>query len=113
MRALETALTRHTELSADRVCLSGGSHGGFLVTSLIGQQPDMFRACATRNPVTNLLTLEATSDIPDWALVETMGRSAYRYVELRLKMYASQRNANTTTSFTIVTIASNLSTLLA
>ena len=53
-----------------KVCVFGGSHGGFLTTHLIGQHPDMFYAATTRNPVTNVAVMTALTDIPDWCYVE-------------------------------------------
>lgn len=36
------------------VVLYGGSHGGYLITKLVAQYPDYYRAAAIRNPVTSL-----------------------------------------------------------
>uniref|UniRef100_A0A7S0SJ49 Peptidase S9 prolyl oligopeptidase catalytic domain-containing protein n=1 Tax=Mantoniella antarctica TaxID=81844 RepID=A0A7S0SJ49_9CHLO len=59
------------------MCVVGGSHGGFLGAHLIGQAPDMFRCAVLRNPVTDIASMVALTDIPDWCFVETVGREAY------------------------------------
>ncbi|XP_014770020.1 acylamino-acid-releasing enzyme isoform X1 [Octopus bimaculoides] len=57
-------------INENHVTVIGGSHGGFITLHLIGQYPDFYKAAVCRNPVTSLLTIFGSSDIPDWAFVE-------------------------------------------
>lgn len=60
-------------LDSQRICVAGGSHGGFLTGHLLGQYPSLFRAGALRNPVTNVPSMAMVSDITDWCVVEACG----------------------------------------
>nr|DAD19714.1 TPA_asm: hypothetical protein HUJ06_021177 [Nelumbo nucifera] len=62
-----------------KIAVLGGSHGGFLTTHLIGQEPDRFAAAAARNPVCNLALMTGTTDIPDWCFVEACGTEGKNY----------------------------------
>ncbi|CAG9786385.1 unnamed protein product, partial [Diatraea saccharalis] len=63
--ATEEALNKYP-LDRNRVTLTGGSHGGFLVTHLSGQYPDLYKAVVTRNPVTDVASMYNSTDIADW-----------------------------------------------
>ncbi|XP_071611672.1 acylamino-acid-releasing enzyme-like isoform X2 [Heliangelus exortis] len=57
----------HSEpLDPHRLALLAGSHGAFIALHLLTREPERYRACALRSPVSNLPALLGTSDIPDW-----------------------------------------------
>ncbi|CAF1347281.1 unnamed protein product [Adineta steineri] len=61
---------KYTEPSRP-VVLIGGSHAGVIIGRLIGEYPDEYAVAVLRNPVTDLLHVYATSDIPDWAIAQS------------------------------------------
>ncbi|XP_057327094.1 acylamino-acid-releasing enzyme-like isoform X1 [Microplitis mediator] len=63
--ATKQALNKYPWLDPQRVGLSGGSHGGFLVAHLSGQYNDMYKAVVARNPVIDVAAMFTISDIPD------------------------------------------------
>ena len=67
-------------LDAGRVAAYGGSHGGFLVTHLSAQHPDLVRAVVARNPVCDVAGMLEGTDIPDWNHVESGERYEPRLV---------------------------------
>lgn len=75
--ATHKALEANPRLDPRRVSVCGGSHGGFLACHLIAKEPDLFKAAVMRNPVTNLLSMRSTTDIPDWVSVEAFAEVRY------------------------------------
>ncbi|KAF9426656.1 hypothetical protein BGZ94_006212 [Podila epigama] len=63
-KAVRDFIVAEGRVDADRVCMTGGSHGGFIVGHLL--RDPSFKACVMRNPVTDIPALTAVSDIGEW-----------------------------------------------
>ena len=74
--ALESGMKKMDIDDALPKAIFGGSHRGFLGAHLVGQHADLFKAAILRNPVTNLVSMASTTDIPDWCCVEAFGKPA-------------------------------------
>jgi len=63
------------EVDNNRIALIGGSHGGFLATSLVAlNNLDIkFKVCVAINPVVDIATNVGMTDIPDWCWTEAIG----------------------------------------
>jgi len=54
--------------------LCGGSHGGFIAAHLSAQHAgEAWAGVVLRNPVVNIASMVAVTDIPDWCWVEALG----------------------------------------
>ncbi len=76
VHAVETVVSAGW-VDGTRVGICGGSHGGFLAAHCVGQYPEIFKAAAMRNPVTNIATMTTATDISDWCFVEALGCGYY------------------------------------
>lgn len=62
MAVVDTALERYPAIDPDRLCVTGGSYGGFMTNWIIGHT-DRFVAAASQRSIANWVTFWGTSDI--------------------------------------------------
>jgi len=63
LATIDHALDRFTFCDRDRVAMLGGSYGGYMATWLAGNHEGRFRAFCSERGVSNLLSMEWSSDI--------------------------------------------------
>ncbi|KAF9933316.1 hypothetical protein BGZ67_004335 [Mortierella alpina] len=68
-QAVRDYLISRGDVDAERICLTGGSHGGFIVTHLL--KDTSYKAAVVRNPVTDIPALTSVSDIGEWGYAVT------------------------------------------
>ncbi|XP_043258175.1 acylamino-acid-releasing enzyme-like [Colletes gigas] len=92
--ATKEALRKYPWLNPEKVGLVGGSHGGFLVTHLSAQYPDLYKVVVARNPVIDIAAMFTISDIPDWCAAvvnypfdESTPMAESDQVEMLVKMF--------------------------
>ncbi len=62
MAVVDAALERYPALDPDRLCVTGGSYGGFMTNWIVGHT-DRFLAAASQRSIANWVTFWGTSDI--------------------------------------------------
>lgn len=65
MSFVDKALERYPQIDKDHLGVTGGSYGGFMTNWIIGHT-HRFRAAATQRSISNLVSLEGTSDCGMW-----------------------------------------------
>ena len=74
LECLDAAMSLCQDLNPEpTISVCGGSHGGFLALHLAAAAPERFRCAVARNPVCDIPAMLATTDIPDWCYLETLG----------------------------------------
>ena len=65
-------LLEDNRVDGRKIGLYGGSYGGYLSFSYLTQYPEQFRAAVILNPVVNYHFSYTCSDIPEWAIAESL-----------------------------------------
>lgn len=66
-------------IDPSKLVIQGGSHGGFLACHLSCVEEFKFTSAIILNPVVDLTGMHATTDIPDWVVVEGLGQMTFDY----------------------------------
>lgn len=70
-------LAQNKLIDPTRLIIQGGSHGGLISAHLSCQEEFKFTSAIVRNPVIDLPSMYATTDIPDWVPEESIASITY------------------------------------
>lgn len=78
---LTKAAMKARDIDKNRVCVEGGSHGGFLTGWLIGHPAykDLWCAAGLWNAVLDMTYMVQSTDIPDWIFACVLNRELVNY----------------------------------
>lgn len=76
----DAVLDAYPDIDRDKVCVTGGSYGGYMSNWIIGHT-DRFCCCATQRSISNWISFNGVSDIGEWFGTDQCAGNIYDQVE--------------------------------
>lgn len=76
MQFTDLVLEKYPQIDKSKVCVTGGSYGGFMTNWIIGHT-DRFVAAASQRSISNWISMEGTSDIGPYFGLDQAGGNAW------------------------------------